>query len=335
MSGRRWLPLLLASVGCTQTPDVVASDDAVSAGGVSAGGAPAAEIPELIALSGATDMRDPSALFDGARLWFFGSGGDLPIRATSDLSVVTDEGAAFVQPPEWVATLVPNAKGFWSPEIAFFGGAFHLYYAVSTLGSSRSCIGHATRDQLGAGSAWLDQGAVICSSLTDDWNAIDPNLLETEDGALWLAFGSYLSGIKLVRLDAEGMKPASDMVALATRTEGGGALQAAALAQHQGYFYLFVSFGVDTSHRLLVGRASAIEGPYVDRQGERLLDGAGTSVLEADARFAGPGSNDIVVNGERTYNVYHAYDAENAGRPVLRVATLVWDDEGWPMSGGP
>jgi arabinan endo-1,5-alpha-L-arabinosidase len=117
-------------------------------------------------------------------------------------------------------------------------------------------------------------------------------------------------------------------------------VQAAAFAFRNGYFYLFVSFdacclGAASTHKLMVGRAPAVDGPYLDRTGRLLLEGGGTLVLEGDARWRGPGSNDILTNGDQSHNVYHAYDAENAGRPTLRIATLSWDEAGWPISGGP
>ena len=37
----------------------------------------------------------------------------------------------------------------------------------------------------------------------------------------------------------------------------------------------------------------------------------------------------VVQDGDTTYIVHHAYDAENNGIPTLRIAPLVWDDEGW------
>ena len=39
-------------------------------------------------------------------------------------------------------------RGAWAPDISNFGGMFHLYYAVSTFGSNKSCIGQETRTAL-------------------------------------------------------------------------------------------------------------------------------------------------------------------------------------------
>jgi arabinan endo-1,5-alpha-L-arabinosidase len=48
----------------------------------------------------------------------------------------------------------------------------------------------------------------------------------------------------------------------------------------------------------------------------------------------------VLFTGSVAYNVFHAYSAadptsSNYGRPMLRVSELVWDAEGWPISGGP
>ena len=42
-----------------------------------------------------------------------------------------------------------------------------------------------------------------------------------------------------------------------------------------------------------------------------------------------------LVSAAKAYNVYHSYDANNSGRSMLRISELVWDADGWPVSGGP
>ena len=43
--------------------------------------------------------------------------------------------------PAWARAEVPGATGIWAPDVSYFAGAYHLYYAVSTFGSQRSVIG--------------------------------------------------------------------------------------------------------------------------------------------------------------------------------------------------
>lgn len=347
---RLWMASLVVCSACTAPPDIVAVYAGATAAGEAAGGAAGASAADAgagggagesgaaatsVPLTGALAGRDPSALFDAGALWIVVGGAAVTLRTSRDLVDVEDTGQILRELPAWVATEVPDAQTFWSPELAYFEGLYHLYYAVSTLGSSRSCIGHATAEVLDVASTWTDRGPVLCSKTTDNFNAIDPSVLLTSDGGIWLAFGSYLSGIKLAPLDTTGTQFLTEPVAIAARPDSGGALQASALAERDGYYYLFTAFGADVAHRLMMGRASSIGGPYVDQAGTPLLEGGGTPLLEANARFVGPGSNDVFLIGEQYYNIYHAYDEDNARRATLRLATLEWSADGWPVSGGP
>jgi arabinan endo-1,5-alpha-L-arabinosidase len=106
-----------------------------------------------------------------------------------------------------------------------------------------------------------------------------------------------------------------------------------------GYYYLFVSFGAccqgaDSTYNINVGRSESLLGPSVDRDDVPMMNGGGTRVLAAGGDWVGPGHNAIWMEGTRAYNVYHAYARSN-GASQLRIAELVWDAEGWPVSGGP
>ena len=85
----------------------------------------------------------------------------------------------------------------------------------------------------------------------------------------------------------------------------------------------------------MVGRSDAITGPYQDRAGTAMLQGGGTLVLQGDTRWHGPGHNAVLLTDHGAYDIYHSYDANNNGQSFLRISELVWDDEGWPVSGGP
>jgi arabinan endo-1,5-alpha-L-arabinosidase len=65
------------------------------------------------------------------------------------------------------------------------------------------------------------------------------------------------------------------------------------------------------------------------------MQGGGTLLLAGNTRWRGPGHNAVVFDGTSAYNVYHSYDGNNNGAAVLRISELVWDDGGWPISGGP
>jgi arabinan endo-1,5-alpha-L-arabinosidase len=300
-----------------------------------------AVLPHQVAVDGdVTNVHDPAMLEAGGRFWLFSTGPGILARSSTDMATWTLAGSVFAQNPAWVTDAIGAIDSLWAPDISFFGGTYHLYYAASTFGSNRSCIGHATKDDLSSPSAWIDHGPVICSNVgtVDNFNAIDPNMTVSADGQRWLAFGSFWSGIKLIRLDATtGARDGDDIFDLASRP--GDALEAPFLVYRAPYYYLFLSFdfccrGADSTYHVVVGRSTSITGPYVDRTGLDLLHGGGTPVVSGNARWRGPGHNAIVQRGSTWLNLYHSYDALNAGIPTLRISELVWQ-EGWPLSAEP
>jgi arabinan endo-1,5-alpha-L-arabinosidase len=302
----------------------------------------AASPPTALALTGNLGTHDPVAIFSGGRFYEFQTGPRLPTKTSSDLRSWAAGPAVFSANPSWIATQVPGATDLWAPDISFFGGQFHLYYSASTFGSNRSCIGHATRATLDSGG-WTDRGSVVCSnagSAKDDWNAIDPNVVVDGDGTPWLAFGSFWGGLKMVKLNETGARADTTLRAIAARPDAGGALEAPFVFERCGTYYLFMSWdkccnGANSTYNIRVGRATSVTGPYVDKAGKSLMQGGGTLVTAGDSRWKGPGHNAIIVVDGRTYNVHHAYDAQNNGNSVLRISEIAWDAEGWPVSPAP
>ncbi|RYZ05813.1 MAG: arabinan endo-1,5-alpha-L-arabinosidase [Myxococcales bacterium] len=316
------------------------------AGAGTAGQAVGGSAPDeltVLELSGATtQVHDPHIVKEGDTYYLFSTGKGISVRTSKDLRVWKGAGSVFPSKPSWVTTTAPDDPNhLWAPEVRFFGGQFHLYYSASKFGSNQSCIGHATRASLASGS-WADQGdSLICSNqggVSNDYNAIDPSPFEDEDGKLWLAFGSFWSGLKLIRLDEDGRRDGPDLFSLATRPNK--AVEAAQLVHHGEYYYLFESVdsccqGASSTYKIMVGRSKNVSGPYVDAEGASLVAGGGTLVLEGAGRWRGPGHNAVLVDEGRYYNVYHAYDAQSSGVPNLRIAEMTWSDEGWPVSAGP
>ena len=150
-------------------------------------------------------------------------------------------------------------------------------------------------------------------------------------------FGSYWTGIKLRELDpASGRLKGTKQYDLASR--GGGAVEAATLVPHGGYYYLFVSFdrccaGVDSTYRILVGRSKAITGPYTDREGVPMMQGGGSQVLATRGRYIGPGGQEVYMDGGQPRLVYHYYDGDDNGVSHFQTARLGWDADGWPDLG--
>ncbi|HXF63050.1 MAG TPA: arabinan endo-1,5-alpha-L-arabinosidase, partial [Caldilineaceae bacterium] len=278
---------------------------------------------------------------EGTIYYLFSTGLGIPIRCSDDMVRWRLCGKVFATYPDWVGQAIPGVESLWAPDVLFHEGRYFVYYAASTFGSNRSLIGLAsnvTLDPKSEDYEWVDEGEVISSQRSDNYNAIDANLTFDANGQPWLAFGSFWSGIKLVRVDPATLKPApgAELISIAANP-GTTAIEGAYIIRRQGLYYLFISHdyccrGVESSYKIKVGRSEAITGPYVDRNGKTLMEGGGTLVYDGSERWRGPGHNSVYVENGNYFMVYHAYDASAAGTPTLRIEQLNWDEGGWPLS---
>lgn len=316
--------------------------------------------PHVFDLSGDYwGTHDPSIMKEGNTWYVFATGrapnGHMAIRCSQDLQAWKQCGQVFTDIPDWIQKESPGTKELWAPDISYFDGVYHLYYAYSLFGKNTSGIALATNKTLDPASPdykWEDQGVVLRSGLGDDFNAIDPNLVIDASGQAWLAFGSFWSGIKMRRIDrATGKLSAEDthLYSLATRDRPAGAapptpelppnweaIEAPFIIRHGDFYYLFVSWdlccrGTKSTYRTMVGRSRTVTGPYVDGTGKPMMEGGGTQVLVGNQHWLGPGGESLFVSGDQTIMVFHAYDAQT-GKPALQVSTVAWKD-GWPVVG--
>jgi len=265
----------------------------------------------------------------------------LPIRRSKDLVHWEFLGTVFTTPPRWVVDELGVTPGdFWAPDINYFDGEYHLYYAASSFGTNNSVIGLATNTTLDPNDpdyGWVDRGLVLRSGGTDDFNAIDADVAFDERGVPWLSFGSFWDGVKMRRLDrATGLLSTQDTALYSLASRGGAAVEGPSIVRKGRYWYLFASFdfccrGVNSDYQVVVGRATSIHGPYVDRDGVPMLQGGGTTLLRGYNGFQGTGGGDVY--GDSLF-VHHYYDAADQALPKGSVRPIRWKD-GWPALGDP
>ncbi|SFL57593.1 arabinan endo-1,5-alpha-L-arabinosidase [Gracilibacillus orientalis] len=283
-------------------------------------------------------IHDPSMIKEGDTWWTFGTGEEdgngIRVIYSQDGLNWNEAPVVFPEPLSWWSEYVPNhTSAQWAPDIQYYNGRYWLYYSVSSFGSNQSLIGLLSTDSISSGN-WRDDGLVVHSTTSDNFNAIDGDLVIDEYGNPWLSFGSYWSGIKLTRLDANTMKPTGQLHSIAARpNHPEGAVEAPNITYKDGYYYLFVSFdkccsGLDSTYKVAVGRSTQITGPYLDKLGQDMLNGGGTIFDSGNDKWVGPGHQDVYNN-----NVFlrHAYDADSNGLPRLLINDLYWDSQGWPV----
>ncbi|TWD98794.1 arabinan endo-1,5-alpha-L-arabinosidase [Neobacillus bataviensis] len=293
-------------------------------------------------LKGDLWAHDPVIAKEDSNWYVFHTGSGIQIKSSEDGVKWKQVGPIFTSLPEWTKEYVPekDEDSIWAPDIYFHNGVYYIYYSVSTFGKNTSAIGLVTNTTLNPENPdyeWQDRGHVIHSTETDDFNAIDANLIIDEDGQPWLNFGSFWSGIKLIKLDPETMRPAenAELLSISSRMEQPNTIEAPYIVYKEGYYYQFVSFdfccrGVESTYKIVVGRATEITGPYFDKDGISMMEGGGTLIDAGDERWIGPGHCAVYFSGNSSLLVNHAYDALKKGKPTLQIRPLYWGEDGWP-----
>lgn len=304
-------------------------------------------------LTGVTGAHDPSSLLkDGSIYYYFATGHGIVTRSSTNKSSWSAGPSVFNTPPAWTTQAVPGFTGdFWAPDIAYFNGAYHLYYSVSTWGSIDSAIGVATSPSLSS-PTWTDQGKVVQSDAvgftqpetdTTAYNTIDPSILVDNDtGRVWMSFGSYSSGIVVTELNPTTGKRLNISTLAATKVannaSGGGwgsTLEGSALIKHGSYYYLMVNTGgccsgVDSTYEMRVGRSTSPTGPFLDKNGVDMRNGGGTLFLDDDGKMIGPGHFSLFSEADQDYFGYHYYNGDANGAPTYGLRNLYWTADAWP-----
>lgn len=270
-------------------------------------------------------------------------------RCSRDLVQWHGCGYVFDTLPGWVRTAFPEVPDLWAPDISFFNGEYHLYYAVSVLGSQHSAIGlatNATLDERSPRYRWVDRGLILSSGPGDDFNAIDPNVtIEKLAGGkthVWLNYGSYWRGIFQRELDPHTgtLLPGGRRYHLAEQpTDQNGSVEGASLLAHGGWYYLFASVGYcclmpierDT-YQQVVGRSRSVHGPFVDEGGRSLAKGGGTVLLTSDGNWLAPGGGSVWASpdGQQALIAFHALHRSQNGAMDFWLEKVRWVED-WPV----
>ncbi len=297
-------------------------------------------------------VHDPVMAKEGDTYYVFSTGPGITFYSSKDMKNWTPEGRVFKGQPVWAKKAAPTFDDhIWAPDIQFHNGQYYLYYSVSGFGKNTSGIGVTVNKTLNPRSPdykWVDKGMVLQSvPVRDDWNAIDPNVIEDGKGNAWMSFGSFWSGLKLVKLNQDwtGLAEPQEWRAIASRTSGEaaatekagpGEIEAPFIFKKGDYYYLFVSFGLcckkaDSTYHVMVGRSKELTGPYLDKNGVDMVKGGGSLVIAGDKDWQGLGHNSAYTMDGKDYLVLHAYETADNYLQKLKIMEMKFDAAGWPV----
>ncbi|MFJ8957932.1 arabinan endo-1,5-alpha-L-arabinosidase [Lentzea sp. NPDC102401] len=284
-------------------------------------------------VTGDISVHDPSVVkrADGSYLVAH-TGTNIALKTSTDRIAFRNAGSVFPGGASWTTPYTGGGTTLWAPDLSYRDGRYWLYYSASTFGSNRSAIFLATSPS-GDSGTWTHRGLVVESRTSDNFNAIDPDLVVDDQGRWWLSFGSFWSGIKMVALSpSTGLR--SDSVVRSVAGRNGGPIEAPNIVERGAYYYLFVSFdhccrGASSTYRVVVGRSTSVTGPYVARDGTAMTSGGGTEVLAGQGSVHGPGHQDVLTDADGDVLTYHYYTDSGASR--LGINLLAYDSAGWPF----
>lgn len=111
-----------------------------------------------------------------------------------------------------------------------------------------------------------------------------------------LLWGSF-SGRYAIELSRDGLSIQKGAGKLRI---AGNACEGAYIYKKEGYFYLFASVGsccegIKSTYKTVVGRSDKLFGPYLDPNGESMMDNKHNVVIHANDRFVGTGHNSEII----------------------------------------
>jgi arabinan endo-1,5-alpha-L-arabinosidase len=340
---------------------------------------------------GGRHVHDPTVVRDDdGTYWMFSTDArsDGPVRA--GVQVRTSRDLVRWDLHGWALDGVPGpaagwsrAEGLWAPDVVRAGepgpAEWRMYYSASTFGSRRSAIGLATAPH--PSGPWTDRGVVVASDHVAARagfrhpNAIDANLVtERPGGRQWLVYGSFFGGIYALPVDpttgfvVDAPEPGAlrsapgTLLARRPRLADGAVEGAFVLPRPDGGWALLVSYdSLAGTYHLRAAVGDDVTGPFRDRSGRAMTDGAagtagagateqagegaasgvdpwqvGVPVL-ASHRLAGgpgllaPGHASVLTEPGRQLLVHHVRDADAPTEHRVQVRRLVWTHDGWPL----
>jgi arabinan endo-1,5-alpha-L-arabinosidase len=191
-----------------------------------------------------------------------------------------------------------------------------------------------------------------------DPNVIDPAVFYDKAGNLWMTYGSYSGGIFVLRMDGATGMPMPGQ-GYGTHIAGGNhsAIEGTFVlySPDSDYYYLFMSFGglaANDGYNVRVERSRNPDGPYVDAEGQDMVDARGGwdqiepfgmkliggFIFAADLGDVTPDRGYLAPGGESAYYdadtgkyllVLHTRFPNRGEQHAIRVHEMFMNENGW------
>ena len=255
------------------------------------------------------DLADPYVLSVdrpiGQRLFVYGTQtaeANLPVLASRGVLRSEEIGDALPQLPSW-----STPGGVWAPAVHPVDGRHLLYYTTTDAASGLQCISVAVADD--ARGPFVDRSTQPLVCPVDLGGAIDPSPFVDTDGTaylLWKNDGNCCgvpTRIFSQALSEDGLTltgPPAELLASDQPWEG-SVIEAPAMVEHEGSYYLFYSGNAWNTSGYAIGYATCagVQSPCVKPLGQPWL--------ASSEGVAGPGGLELFRNGDELRAVFHGW----------------------------
>lgn len=281
-----------------------------------------------------TSLPDPTVIKVNGSYYLYATEDihNVPILKSRDMIHWAQIGTVFTDKtrPNFVL-----GGGIWAPDIECIGGKYVLYYAMSVWGGEWSCgIGVATANS--PEGPFKDHGKLFTSEEIGVQNSIDPCYIE-DNGKKYLIWGSF-HGIYAIELSGDGLqiKEGSKPIQIE-----GTAYEGSYVFKRGNYYYYFGSNGsccdgLKSTYRIVYGRSTSLLGPYLNQEGESLVNNKYDILINANSYFVGNGHNSGIIKDDldQDWIFYHGYVRSTGDGRYLMLSQIKWDSDGWPYVSG-
>lgn len=301
---------------------------------------------------------DPTVIRAADGYFYSYSTGDLiHILRSKDLVHWEFVGRAFTSTsrPRWITTKTGGDAGIWAPDINYINGQYVLYYSLSgSTAEKGSFKGFGAATSKSPAGPFTDHGKILQDGeiLVPDKNGvptanyndytIDQHYWEEPDGSKWIIWGSF-RGIFIMELTDDGLalKYPGDKTRI-TRL-GCAQWEGSLIYRHGGYYYYIGSNGnplkgENSDYRAQVARSTSLFGPYVSKDGKKLLGSdTMTPLLYSNSTHLAPGHVGEITTDDngQDWIIYHCYIKGKTGKGrLLYLDRIDWSDDGWPVING-
>lgn len=276
---------------------------------------------------------DPTFIKKGEYFYAFGTGRPCQIFRSTDMVNWELYSQIFPDDFDYKATFGSEFRNCWACDANIIGGKIVVYVAIHTTSEYTEKTIAMEANDITNPTSFVYKGVVVPGTADGGMrNAIDPDYFN-DNGVQYIICGSYY-GIYIFEMTDYLTADLSSKQQIVNS----GTNEGAYVFKHGGYYYLFTSSGdyANYTYKVGISRATSITGPYLNKDGEDVVNHQPTTILYSDEgdEMYGPGHNGEIYtdNDGDMYMLLHCHVygllTPEASRPAI-LMRIVEGQDGW------